>query len=266
MDNLKIIHCDRNRLVLRQGGLWWTAPVGGFLITLFLGMLWMASSSTRLTCMRAPDTLMQCHKTHYFLNIPHDTEDIGPLRGARMTRSYVHSRRGGSRTVTGIILITAADTQSLGPHEAPDYYPDGQIVNAINTFVQTPHSTHLDVMLDEVTNIGAEIAFITLMLSSVIAIALAQEYYYLTRWTFDRERKQVIHRHGNGRQVKTDIYQLRDIANVQVAELDIPQSAPTYRVELITYDRNTIPLLLGYSNRAGEKKRVAEAIREFLQV
>ncbi|HNT74853.1 MAG TPA: hypothetical protein PKH77_07525 [Anaerolineae bacterium] len=259
MDELNVIHRERDRLILRQGGLWWPVLMGGLLLIFALLMMWASGSATRLTCTRSAGIPMQCQTTHEFLGLPYATENLGPLRGARLAHNQV-----GWRTTTSILLIAAADTQVRGPEAAATCDEKGEIVNAINTFVQSPQETRLEVPLDGDSGAPAAILLGLLGLLAGIGGGLARNHL-LTRWTFDRTHNRVLHRYSAGLQVKAASYALRDIANAHVAVQNTPQGEPTYRVELVTYDRRSIPLLAWYSNRASGKERAALAIREFLQ-
>ncbi|MBN2004349.1 MAG: hypothetical protein JXA21_13425 [Anaerolineae bacterium] len=253
---MKIIQRDKNTLVVRPGG--------GFLILFGLifiaaGLFTMASMCTeyRLVCDRAPNGRAQCRLNKNLLGVTLEEEALDTLQGARLD-----SHRGSKSTTYEIVLIMPGGEKTVGMSSNVDVRGQQRFVETVNTFVQYPNLTQLDVTYGGIKMIWFGAIFFAV--GSLVAIFGLQTQF--TTWTFDRLQGTLVRRSETLLGIRTSEYALRDVTEAQVTWSRGSRGSRTYRVELIMRDETTVPLTSFYSSGYNGKERAAATINEFLQL
>lgn len=253
---MKVIFQDEHTLMLRPGDFWFLWLFGLIFGGVGLLLMGLLGSENRLTCERAPRGAITCQLTRTLLGLELENEPLNDLRGARLSISH-----SSDNDTYRVVLLTAAGERDFTPYGSSGYNAHNRIVEDINTFMQHPTLSRLEVSQGGVKDMWAGALFF--LIGSGVTIGGIQMYF--TTWTFDRLQGLVTHRRETLFGVKIAEYPLRDITGAGVGSSRSSRGGTVFRVELTTRNGDPIPMTRMYSSGKSGKERAAQVIGAFLQ-
>jgi len=251
---MKVVHRDESTLILRPNDLWVEILKVLIFGTLFIMMI-RASNIKSLTCNRVQQNQIQCQLRSTLFGSELENETLKNLREARLEVN--HGRYSDSYY---IIIVAGGIRRSLTCGDLSASACE-QAVEDINTFIQSPNLSNLEVS----PKIPVYFWLIPIFFLAVLLSIIRDVQEHLITWTFDRSQGIVTHRQKTLFGGKTTEYPLSDITGAQIFTKLGRRNTVMCRIELLTREGENLPLTSWYTS--GDSTRYAAyVLREFLQL